>query len=92
MVSRGEMEGMDAHQVRNLANLLAVEANEIKEVVASMTAVVDGLPWKGPDSERFVAQWKTRHVTALRRAAAGLDVASRAARENAIRQENASRS
>lgn len=88
---RGVLSGMDIAQVRVLAKQLQSDAAEIEAVASRMTSVIEGLPWKGNDRERFIGEWRTRHVAALRRAANGLAGASRQAHQHAAQQEQASR-
>lgn len=85
-----QLSGMDIHQVRQTANLFSVVADEIDGELRRLTAAIDALPWKGADRDRFVAEWRDRHVAALKRVSDGLDEAARQARRHARRQEEAS--
>jgi uncharacterized protein YukE len=86
-----QLSGMDIGQVRNLSRQLDRESNEIRNTLAQLSSQLESAPWKGRDRERFVGEWKSRHVAALQRVADGLASASRHAAEHANRQEAASR-
>lgn len=88
---QGVLSGMDIVQVRTLARQMRVDAREIEVLADRMTALIEGLPWKGGDRDRFMNEWRSRHASALRRAAGGLADASRQAHDHANRQEQASR-
>lgn len=84
------MTGMDIAQVRSLSRQLRTEAAEIESVLAAMTAELHALPWKGNDRERFLREWDSTHVRALRRVVGSLESASSESNEYARRQEIAS--
>lgn len=84
------MTGMDIAQVRSLSRQLRSEATDIERVISSMTAELHGLPWKGNDRERFLREWDSTHVRALRRVVGSLESASTESNEYARRQEIAS--
>lgn len=85
-----QLSGMDIHQVRRMADVFSVVADEIDEEMQALTHVVDAVQWKGADRERFVAEWRDRHMTALKRVADGLEQAAHQARRHARRQEEVS--
>lgn len=85
------LSGMDIGQIRSLARQMDDEAAEIRTVVQQMTSQLESASWSGTDRERFIAEWRSRHVTALLKVATGLEQASRQAREHARQQEAASR-
>ena len=90
-MSMTDLTGMDIWQVRSLARQLGSEANDIRGLIGSLTADVQGAPWRGTDRERFVSTWAEVHARALHRVADGLDDAAREADDYADRQEAASR-
>lgn len=83
--------GMDAAEIRELARLMMAKSQELQSLIASTTAQVDGLDWKGPDRERFVQDWHGSHVASLSNAVARLQAAAGEAMRSAEAQEWASR-
>ena len=83
--------GMDISQVRSLARQMQTEAAEIEALLQRLTAQLEGAPWRGTDRDRFLDEWRSRHLGALRRVADGLERAAEQANEHARRQEWASR-
>lgn len=86
-----DLTGMDIAQIRALADQMDRRASEIDALLARLTRLVNGDFWAGADRERFVGEWRDRHAAGLRRIADGLQEASKHAREQARRQEWASR-
>ncbi len=82
---------MDIGQVRNLANQMNKEAADIQAMLRTLSAQIDGAPWKGNDRQRFVGEWSNRHAAALQRVVNSLQAAAREANEYARRQEWASK-
>lgn len=89
-MSGNDFQGMDAAQIRALANEMNDEAGEIEVMITTLTARLEAAPWRGLDQQRFLDEWRTRHVAALRRVATGLQRAARQANEHARMQEWAS--
>jgi uncharacterized protein YukE len=85
------LSGMDIAQVRAAARELAQEASDIQAMLQSLTGQLEAAPWSGNDRQRFVDEWRHRHVAALRRVEQSLRDASSNAMEYARRQEAASR-
>lgn len=85
------MTGMEISAIRSLARTMDDRADEVDRLVATTTAEVQGLNWRGADRERFVAAWDNQHVGQLRRLAAGLRDAAERARRKAAEQERISR-
>lgn len=88
---RSLLTGMDILQVRRLAREMEGEADAIRADIRAMTALIDAAPWRGNDRERFVSEWRSRHVAALQRVVDGLEKAARQALEHARQQEIASK-
>lgn len=86
------LTGMDIAQVRTLAREMTQEAAEIQSMLQSLTAQLTAVPWSGLDRERFLDEWRLRHVAKLRQVEQSLRDAAAQATEYARRQENASRS
>lgn len=86
-----EFSGMDIGQIRALAVRMRSEASTIDAAIQRLTGRLTGVEWRGPDRERFIDEWQSRHVAALRRVVDGLESAAAQATEYANRQEWASR-
>lgn len=87
---RDTFSGMDIGQVRALAARLRTEASDIEATIQRLTGRLTSVDWKGRDRERFVDEWQSRHVAALRRVVSGLEQAADHASEYANLQEWAS--
>jgi hypothetical protein len=85
------MHGADVAALRGLAGRLRRRQLAIDETRRRLAAVVDGLPWSGPDHDRFVDEWRRLHVPALVAVATEMSTASRRADAHADEQERASR-
>lgn len=85
-----QLTGMDIMHVRRLADQMWREAADIRKEMHAMSSLIDNIPWRGHDRDRFVGEWRTRHLAALQRIVDGLEQASRDAKEHARRQEAAS--
>lgn len=88
----GQFTGMDIGGVRTLAQQLTTKANEIQQIMQSLTSSLQNTQWVGPDQTRFLGDWQSTHVTALNNVVNGLNDASQKATQNATEQENASNS
>lgn len=87
-----QFSGMDVAQIRSMAARMRSEAGEIDASIQRLTTSLQAAPWRGADRERFLDEWQSRHMAALRRVADGLQEAAERANEYASRQEWASRS
>lgn len=85
-----DFQGMDAARIRALAAEMDDEAGEIELMITSLTTKLEAAPWRGDDRQRFIDEWRTTHVAALRRVRSGLEEASKQANESARMQEWAS--
>lgn len=85
--------GADIAQMRQLARLLVLQAEQLETSVAhSLTNQVRGTSaWRGPDAEHFRSDWSASLEPSLRRAAQQLREASERVTANANEQEQASR-
>lgn len=85
------VHGADAGELRTLADDLSRAARRLESVRIVLGQQL-GLPmgWRGPDAERFTAQWRYEGSQHLTSAVAGLEDAAAALRRNALEQEVAS--
>jgi len=83
-------EGMDIGAVRQLANLMRQKADEIDHIISQLTGSVNNTQWVGPDRDRFIQDWQSSHVPALKQVEGGLRDAATLADGNATQQEQAS--
>ena len=49
--------GMDTEGVRQVSKQVEQEASKLQSDIAAIGAKITGANWKGPDRERFVADW-----------------------------------
>lgn len=49
--------GMDPEQVRTVSRQVEQEANKLQSDIAAIGSKITGAQWKGPDREKFVADW-----------------------------------
>ncbi len=89
-MSSSNLTGMDIGQIRSLSRQLRAEADEIESLIGAMTGQLEAIPWSGADRERFLNEWRSTHVAALRRVVSSLESASTESSEYARRQEQAS--
>jgi hypothetical protein len=82
--------GADVPALRNFVLGLNKRSKEITETTARLTALVESIPWVGPDRERFVQEWNGTHRPGLLGLIADLGDAARAATIAADKQEAAS--
>ncbi|MCB9380929.1 MAG: hypothetical protein H6513_09610 [Acidimicrobiaceae bacterium] len=82
--------GADVAALRNFVLGLNKRSREITETTARLTALVEGIPWVGPDRERFIAEWNGTHRPGLLGLIGDLGDAARAAALAADKQEAAS--
>ena len=86
----GQFTGMDIPAVRQLSQQLTTKANEIQQIMQTLTSLLQNTQWVGPDQTRFLADWQSTHVSALNNVINGLNDASQKASQNATEQETAS--
>ncbi len=82
--------GMDIEAVRQLAGQMNQRADEIRSLMAALSAALDGTAWLGPDREQFLADWQGQYVPQLNAVAEALNNAAQRAMANAAAQEQAS--
>jgi hypothetical protein len=85
------LTGMDIGQIRSLAGQMVRAVTDLRGLIRDLTAELESAPWRGPDRDRFIDEWRSHHVVRLSRVADGLQDASGSCREYARRQEDASR-
>ena len=49
--------GMDTEQVKSISKQVDQEASKLQSDIAAIGSKVTGAQWKGPDREKFVADW-----------------------------------
>jgi len=49
--------GMDPEQVRTVSRQVEQEASKLQSDITAIGSKITGAQWKGPDRERFVADW-----------------------------------
>ncbi|WP_125776453.1 C2 family cysteine protease [Antribacter gilvus] len=85
-----EFWGADVQQLRELGRRLGSWGEDLQGVPRSVDPAVASAPWKGPNREAFVAEWRGQHRPAIAAAGAALaDMATRLA-ANAEAQERKS--
>ncbi|XAS67890.1 hypothetical protein V3C33_00680 [Micrococcaceae bacterium Sec5.7] len=83
--------GADIAQLKNLGTKLQAGSSEIEKQKSTLTKVLEGTDWKGPDADKFRSEWSGQHVAALAKVAQALQEAGKQAARNASEQETASR-
>jgi hypothetical protein len=82
--------GADVEQLRTLGSKLQHGANEIEQQRTNLTSLLNQTDWKGPDADKFKAQWNGEHTSLLNKVAEALKDAGQKAKRNAEEQSNAS--
>ena len=82
--------GMDIDAVRALATQMNNNADQIQNLMNTMTTQLQNTNWVGPDREKFLGDWQSTHVSQLNNVITGLQQASQDAQRNAGEQETAS--
>ena len=82
--------GMDIEAVRQLAAQMNQRADEIRQLMATLSNSLTGTAWSGPDREQFVSDWQGQYVQQLTNVAQALNDAAQRATVNAQAQEQAS--
>jgi hypothetical protein len=83
--------GADIAQLKTLGSKLQAGSSEIEKQKSTLTKVLEGTDWKGPDADKFRSEWSGQHVSALAKVAQALQEAGKQATKNASQQEEASR-
>lgn len=84
------MLGMDVGEVRSFANQLDSRADEIEQIVNTLTNALHQVQWLGNDANNFRHEWDSAHRSQLNTVANALRDAARVANNNATQQEQAS--
>ncbi|WAJ32779.1 hypothetical protein OUO20_17050 [Arthrobacter sp. FX8] len=82
--------GADVEQLRQLGSKLLAGASEIETQKSTLTKVLSGTDWKGPDADKFRQEWSGTHTTMLTKVAEALKEAGAQAKRNAEQQSQAS--
>ncbi|NUS35997.1 MAG: hypothetical protein HOQ04_05985 [Pseudarthrobacter sp.] len=82
--------GADVEQLRQLGSKLQQGAAEIETQKSTLTKVLSGTDWKGPDADKFRQDWSGTHTTMLTKVAEALKNAGDQAKKNAEQQSQAS--
>lgn len=80
--------GLDVEQVRHLGTQLDGKANEIDQILSTLTSLLGNTTWEGPDASQFRDEWSGGHSAALRNVSNALRSASQQAHQNATAQED----
>jgi uncharacterized protein YukE len=83
--------GLDVDQVRQLSTQLKQQADQVQQILSSLTNTLNSTQWTGPDSERFRNEWSTTHTNSLRQVISSMQDAGQRAMQNANEQESAAR-
>ncbi|MDO4783627.1 MAG: WXG100 family type VII secretion target [Propionibacteriaceae bacterium] len=86
--------GMNVEQVKQIANKLDREAQQIETIMQHVDSHIrEALEaWKGPDSKQFSQLWEGQHRPQLRKLKADLENLAKKARTNASAQTSTSSS
>ncbi|RAX17554.1 hypothetical protein DC347_06330 [Pseudarthrobacter sp. AG30] len=82
--------GADVEQLRQLGSKLQAGASEIETQKSTLTKLLHGTDWKGPDADKFKSEWDGQHSTLLTKVAEALKEAGSKAKRNAEQQSQAS--
>ncbi|RPF22921.1 hypothetical protein [Myceligenerans xiligouense] len=88
----GDMLGLDIEAVREMANVLRQQAEEVRSTVQDITAQLGETEWMGPDADQFEEEWTNTHASKLNEIAAALENFAGTAEANAAEQEGTSSS
>jgi uncharacterized protein YukE len=86
------MLGMDVDAVRKFATIAGQKADDINNVIATISSAIKSANWVGTDSTQFHNDWESRFKKQLLEAAQGLKEVQQKAMQNATAQENTSKS
>jgi uncharacterized protein YukE len=86
------LQGMDAGVVRDVANRVDAQAEQLLRAVSAIDNLVQqcAQAWRGQDAHDFVGWWQSQHKPALQRAHDSLAGLAQSARNNASDQDTAS--
>lgn len=82
--------GADIAAIRNFVLGLNRRSKEITNITARLTALIDDIPWAGPDRDAFIQEWHHTHRPGLLGLIDDLLDAGRQATRHADAQEAAS--
>lgn len=85
-------EGMDPEAVRAFANQLSNDAEQIDNIINTLTGQLHGVQWTGADATRFRGDWDGTYRPQLHSVSNALRDAANVANSNAAQQEQASAS
>jgi uncharacterized protein YukE len=83
-------EGMDAQEVRAFASQLTSDADQIDNIINTLTSQLHGVQWVGADATRFNSDWDGTYRPQLHSVSNALRDAATVANSNASQQEQAS--
>jgi uncharacterized protein YukE len=83
-------EGMDPDAVRAFAHQLTSDAEQIDNIINSLTGQLHGLHWVGNDATRFTGEWDGTYRPQLHAVSNALRDAANVATANANQQDQAS--
>jgi len=83
------MLGMNIEQVKGVAKEVKREAAELQSKVNNIGNKITNAEWKGPDKEKFVAEWNT-HKTQVTKCVEMLNKTASDMERNAREQETTS--
>jgi uncharacterized protein YukE len=78
--------GADVDQLRALSTALSQRSEELEAIASRLGHRIEQVQWRGPDADRFRADWQGSHLAALRRAIRLLQDAAGQAGDNAREQ------
>jgi hypothetical protein len=82
--------GMDIAQIQALASRMRAQAGRLRAMANEVTGALEAAPWRGPDRERLLDEWRNSRRSALLGMADGLEAAADAAVRSARAQAAAS--
>ncbi|NJC23086.1 uncharacterized protein YukE [Arthrobacter pigmenti] len=86
----GDMIGANPEQLRDLARSMGSSSQTITAADQTITSVLSGMPWNGPDASQFRNRWHTTIRVQLNQTAAMLDQQSRLLVDQATQQDTTS--
>ncbi|MGE0214234.1 WXG100 family type VII secretion target [Mycolicibacterium sp.] len=82
--------GADIEELRNLVRIVNQAAERLENTAGEITGRLASTAWRGPDAERYRAQWQGESVALIRSVVAALRTAGATIERNAAEQEQAS--
>lgn len=89
-MSTGTLYGMDINAARDLVRVMYGDADNINQITARLTQLLEATPWYGPDAQRFRSDWLGQYVPALQNVVAALQENANILNQQADDQERAS--